>query len=82
VPKPYKTARDIFCFRITRTADAYRKISIENIKFKVNKANPRDELNLRIYPVSKLYSEIRFWREVELLDIQKIKNEDLKRIIH
>lgn len=82
VPKPYKTARDIFCFRITRIADTYRKISIENIKFKVNQVNPRDELDLRIYPVSKLYSEIRFWRGAELLDIQKIKNEDLKRVIH
>lgn len=82
IPKPYKSIRDIFCFRITRTADGYRRIGINNIQFKVNKVNPRDKLDLRIYPISKVYSEVRFWREGELLDIQKIRNEDLKRIIH
>lgn len=81
IPKPYKSVKDIFCFRLGRRADKYRKISINNIKFKVNGVNPRDQLNLRIYPVSKLYSEIRFWRGKELLDTQKIKNSDLKRII-
>ena len=81
IPKPYKSIRDVFCFRMTRTADGYRKIGINNIQFKVNKMNPRDTLDLRIYPISKLYSEVRFWREEELLDIQKIKNTDLKRII-
>lgn len=82
VPKPYKSIRDIFCFRITRRADGYRRIGINKVQFKINKVNPRDKLNLRIYPISKLYSEVRFWREEELLDIQKIKNEDLKRILH
>jgi len=81
IPKPYKLTRDIFCFRLTRVADGYRKIWINRVEFKVNKVNPRDKLDLRIYPVSKLYSEVRFWREEELLDVQKIKNTDLKRII-
>jgi transposase InsO family protein len=82
IPKPYESVRDIFCFRITRVADGYRRVGINNVQFKVNKVNPMDKLNLRIYPISKLYSEVRFWRGSELLDIQKIKNEDLKRIIH
>lgn len=82
IPKPYKSVKDVFCFRISRTTDGYRKVGINNIMFKVNGANPREKLNLRIYPTGKLYSEVRFWREKELLDIQKIKNEDLKRVIH
>ncbi|MFC1807508.1 hypothetical protein ACFL0T_03980 [Candidatus Omnitrophota bacterium] len=69
VPKPYKSIRDIFCFRITRTADGYRRIGINNVQFKVNKVNPWDKLDLRICPINKLYSEVRFWREGELLDI-------------
>lgn len=81
IPKPYKSVRDIFCFRLTRIADGYRRIGINNVQFKVNKLNPRDKVDLRIYPVSKLYSEVRFWKEEELLDVQKIKNTDLKRII-
>ena len=55
IPKPYKSIRDIFCFRITRVADGYRRIGINNIQFKVNKVNPRDKLDLRIYPISKIY---------------------------
>lgn len=82
IPKPYDSIRDIFCFRISRTTDGYRRIGINNVMFKVNGVNPREKLDLRIYPVSGLYSEVRFWREEELVDVQKIKNTDLRRIIH
>lgn len=81
IPKPYESVKDVFCFRMVRTTDGYRKVGINNVQFKVNKANPREKLDLRIYPISKLYSEVRFWREEELVDIQKIKNTDLKKII-
>lgn len=81
IPKPYLSMKDIFCYRMKRKADGYRRIGIDNIQYKVNKANPRDELNLRVYPIDKLYSEIRFWRGEELIDVQKIKNADLKQIV-
>lgn len=82
IPKPYKSVKDIFCFRLSRITDGYRKIGINNVMFKVNGANPREKLNLRIYPTGNLYSEVRFWKNKELLDIQTIKNTDLKRVIH
>jgi len=80
VPKPYKSVRDIFCYRINRRVDGYRKVSINNNKYRVNKANPWDKLELRIYPVSWIYSEIRFWRGEEHIDTQRIKNTELKEL--
>jgi hypothetical protein len=61
-----------------RTVDAYRRISISNLPLKVNHATPRKEVNLRIYPLKKDVSEIRFWCEDKLIDVQRVKNSDLK----
>jgi len=80
IKPPFKSAKDIFCLRIDRVADAYRKISLNNVKFRVNNVNPRDNVNLRIYPLNNGLSEIRFWCHGELVDIQKIKNTDLKGV--
>lgn len=77
---PFKSVKDIFCIRIDRTADAYRKISINTLKLKVNKVNPRDQVTLRIYPLDKGICEIRFWVKNQLVDIQKIKKSDLKGV--
>jgi hypothetical protein len=78
IKPPFKSIKDIFCLRIDRIADAYRKISLNNLKLKANRLNPRDYVNLRIYPLNKQISEIRFWVKGQLIDIQKIKNSDLK----
>lgn len=77
---PLKSAKDIFCLRINRVADAYRRISINSLKIKVNKVNPRDEVTLKIYPISKTICEVRFWNKQKLVDIQKIKKSDLKGV--
>ena len=61
-----------------RTADAYRKISINNFNLKVNKINPYEIINIRIYPLIATYSEVRFWANNTLLDIQKLKNDIFK----
>jgi len=37
-----------------------RVISLNNVKFRVNSVNPRDNVNLRIYPLNNGLSEIRF----------------------
>ena len=63
-----------------RTADAYRKISINNFNLKVNKLNPYETVNIRIYPLNATYSEVRFWANNTLLDIQKLKNDVFKTV--
>ncbi len=78
---PYQSVKDIFCLRINRTIDAYRRISINNLVLKVNGSTPRQIVNLRIYPLSNRISEIRFWCNNKLIDVKRIKNSDLK-IVH
>jgi hypothetical protein len=81
IKPPYKSVKDIFCFRIQRIANAYRKICLNNLELKANRLNPRDYVNLRIYPIDNQISEIRFWVDDRLIDIQKVKNSDLKNLV-
>jgi hypothetical protein len=72
--------KDIFCLRMDRTIDPYRRISIHNLQLKVNHATPGKKVNLRIYPSTLEVSEIRLWCDGKLIDVQCIKNTDLKRV--
>jgi hypothetical protein len=76
---PFQSVKDIFCLRMDRIVDSYRKISIHNLQLKVH-ADPRKQVNLRIYPLDEEISEIRFWCEGKLIDVQKVKNSDLKGV--
>jgi len=76
---PYQSAKDIFCLRMDRTVDPYRQISISPLQFKVH-ADPHKQVNLRIHPLNDEISEIRFWCEGKLIDIQKVKNSELKGV--
>jgi len=76
---PFQSVKDIFCLRMDRIVDPYRKISIHNLQFKVH-SDPRKQVNLRIYPLNDEISEIRFWCEEKLIDVQKVKNSDLKGV--
>ena len=80
VRPPFQSVKDIFCLRINRTIDPYRRISINNLQLKVNNATPRKIVTLRIYPLNKNVSEIRFWCDGNLIDVQRIKNSDLKGV--
>jgi len=73
---PFESVKDIFCLRMDRTVDSYRRVSIHHVPFKVH-ADPRKQVNLRIYPLNDQLSEIRFWSEGKLIDIHKVKNSDL-----
>jgi len=76
---PFQSVKDIFCLRMDRIVDSYRKISIHNLQFKVH-ADPRKKVNLRIYPLNNEISEIRFWCEEKLTDVHKVKNSDLQGV--
>jgi transposase len=80
IKHPYQSVKDIFCLRMDRTIDSYRKISINNLQLKLNHATPGKIVNLRIYPSTMEVSELRFWCEGKLIDVQRIKNSDLKGI--
>ena len=80
VRPPYQSVKDIFCLRMERTIDSYRKISLNNLQMRVNNAVPRKRVTLRIYPLNKEISEVRFWCDNNLIDIKKVKNSDLKGV--
>jgi hypothetical protein len=81
VHPPYQSIKDIFCFRFNRTVDAYRTVSIDNLKLKFNNAPIHEKVNLRVYPYTTGgLSEVRFWYKDKLLDTQKIKTELLKSV--
>ena len=74
---PFQSVKDIFCLRMDRTVDSYRRVSINNLQFKVH-ADPRKQVNLRIHPLNDQLSEIRFWCEGKLIDVHKVKSSDLE----
>lgn len=74
---PYQSAKDIFCLRIDRTVDPYRKISINNLILKINGVTPGEKVNIRVYPINNILSELRFWCNGHLVDTQRVKNQDL-----
>ena len=79
IPPPFQSVKDIFCLRMDRTVDSYRRVSINNLQFKVH-ADPRKQVNLRIHPLNDQLSEIRFWCEGKLIDVHKVKSSDLQGV--
>ena len=77
IKPPLQSVKDMFCLRTERTVDAYRWVSINTKQLPVNKANPDDKLTIRFYPMTGGVTELRFWRNDQLLDVQRLKNSDL-----
>jgi L-rhamnose mutarotase len=78
IQPPFQSVKDIFCLRLNRRVDAYRRISINNEFFKVKNSTPHETVTLRIYPLNAQISEVRFWYNNRLIDVQKVKNSVLK----
>jgi hypothetical protein len=79
VRPPFQSAKDIFCLRMDRTVDSYRRVSVNHLQFKVH-ADPRKQVNLRFYPLNDQIAEIRFWSEGKLIDVHKIKTSELPEV--
>ena len=77
ITPPFQSPKDIFCLRMNRTVDAYRRISVNHPQFKVH-ADPYQQVNLRIYPINDQLYEIRLWSEGKLIDTHKAKSSDLE----
>jgi len=78
IKKPFQTAKDIFCVRINRMVDGYRKISINNFEMRLSKAPLHDYVNVRVYRNGDGTSEVRCWHDEKLIDVRTVKDEDLK----
>ena len=79
IQPPFQSAKDIFCLRMDRTVDSYRRVSINHMQFKI-RADPMKQVNVRIYPLDDQLSEIRFWCEEKLVDVHKVKSSDFEGV--
>ncbi len=78
---PFLSTKDIFCLRVDRMVNSYRKVSINNLELKVPKAPLHESIQLRIVPDRESgVSEVRFWHEDEFLGNQKVKNSELNLV--
>jgi len=77
----FLSTKDIFCLRVDRMVNSYRKISINNLELRVPKALLHERIQLRIVPDKESgVSEVRFWHRDEFLGSQKAKNYDLNLV--
>lgn len=82
IPRPFESTKDIFCLRGSRSVDAYHKISLNNIVFRINGVPLRERVEMRIVPDEKTgISELRFWYKNKLVDVQRAKNSDIN-VVH
>lgn len=78
VPSPFVSTKDIFALRDNRVVNAYRKISINNLKLYVSGVPVRERVYLRIVPDKKTeLAEVSFWYDKKLVSVQKLRNKDL-----
>ena len=81
IPSPYTSVKDIFCLRVKRIVDAYHKISLDKLTFRVHKAPLREEVQLRItLDENTGLAEIRIWYKDILTDVYQVKNSDLNSV--
>lgn len=81
VPPPFRSTKDIFSLKAERVVDQYRKISFNNLEFKLEGVSARDRVQLRIVPdVGDGLAEIRFWCEDRFLGIRKIRSDSLNLV--
>jgi hypothetical protein len=80
-PPPFKSTKDVFCLLIERVVNPYRKVSFQNLEFRLPGVSVRDTIQLRIIPnADKGLAEIRFWRESDFLGTHKIRLDDLNLV--
>jgi len=81
ITPPFLSTKDIFCLRAERMVNAYRKISINKLEFKVPTAPIHERIQLRIIPEKESgLSEVRFWHKDKFLGTQIVKNSDLNMV--
>lgn len=81
VKPPFSDIKDIFCLRIDRTVNAYRRISIDNIELSISGAPIGEKVELRIFLNDKTkMAEIRIWFRNKLIGTQNVKVSDLNLV--
>lgn len=71
IPKSFESIKDLFCLRISRTTDAYHKIYLNNLVFKLNDVPVKEKVDIRIIPAkSNRFIELMFWFKNKLVEVK------------
>lgn len=80
LPKPYKSAKDVFCLRASRTLDGYRRISLDRHSIEVPKVEVREDVELRLVPdLAKNVLEVRIWFKDEMVHSVNLPLSEFRR---
>jgi transposase len=80
LPKPYKSAKDVFCLRTTRTLDGYRRISLDRHSIQVPKVDVREDVDLHLVPdLAKNTMEVRIWFKDEMVHSVNLPLNEFRR---
>lgn len=81
IDKPYDPIKDVFCLKMERVVDSYRKVSIKTLELKVPIVPPRQTVILHLVPnQTETFVEIRMWWKNQLVNTQNVKAELLKGV--
>ncbi len=81
IPPPLRSTKDLFCLRLERTVDAYRRVTIRDLTFKLKGVEAREHVLLRItLHREQGIAEIRFWHKDRFLGTQKARIQDLEGV--
>ncbi len=83
LPKPFSSAKDVFCIQHMRVADGYRRISIAGHSLLIPKIEPRQDVELHFVPDEALNQvEIRVWALNKLVHTLHLPFESLRNLVH
>jgi hypothetical protein len=81
IPKPYASAKDVFCLREKRTVNAYHKISLFNHEIFIPKAPLREEIEVHLVPdPGRGALELRIWCNSQMVYSVVHPLEDFPRV--
>ena len=81
LPKPYTSAKDVFCLREKRMVNGYRKISFFNHEIEVPNVPLREEIEIHLVPdIQRDALEMRIWWENQMVHSVYLPLKDFPRV--
>jgi hypothetical protein len=68
LPKPYRSAKDVFCLHETRMVDGYRRISVYDHQIQLTRVELREQVDVHFVPDTATdVMELRIWWEQKMV---------------
>ena len=78
---PNQSLKDIFCLRMKRSVDSYRKISLQGLSIQLPKVPPHEEVEIHLVPNRKQQTiEVRIWWRERLVFVDLYQRLQFPRV--